>query len=187
MKVTDDKDREELAKKYEIPGKTFTWTHGYQRNHSDIKDRKHPDLWLKPPVEEGEKKHETVSPRKDGNYIKCGKSSTHKEGYALDEVLHEVETIVDERRQLMLQWYQKGFFDMQAIRKVCDVKKSQYDDDSLHRALKHYAERYGMALVELDKTILYPLEAIAGRFGDAYGEMLGNGDDVLFNRIYSGK
>lgn len=60
MKVTDDKDREELAKKYEIPGKTFTWVHGYQRNHSDIKDRKHPDLWLKPPVEEEEKKHETI-------------------------------------------------------------------------------------------------------------------------------
>lgn len=67
-------DREKIAKRYqneEQMEKTFKWKPGFQRNHSNARDRKHPDKWLTPPndgIQVGDEKE--LSPGKDGNYIR---------------------------------------------------------------------------------------------------------------------
>lgn len=186
-------DREKMAKRYqneEQMEKTFKWKPGFQRNHSGARDRKHPDKWLTPPVNAAQINEEKEpSPGKDGNYIRTKEASPKGDSYLMDKVLESVETEVDTTRNLFLSWYRTGFFDIKAIRHVCDIKKSAYDDDSLHRTLRQYSERYGHPIISVDEIneVMYHAEVVAGRFGDAYLGILSAENEVMLNKIYYGR
>lgn len=183
-------DREKIAKRYqneEQMEKTFKWKPGFQRNHSNARDRKHPDKWLTPPndgMQVGDEKE--LSPGKDGNYIRTKEAGPKDDSYLVDKVLDGIDVDVDTARNLFLGWYRTGFFDIKAIRRVCDIKKSAYDDDSLHRTLRQYSERYGHPVITLDdiNEVMYHVEVVAGRFGDAYLGILSAKDEVMLNKIY---
>lgn len=183
-------DREKIAKRYqneEQMEKTFKWKPGFQRNHSSARDRKHPDKWLTPPndgMQVGDEKE--LSPGKDGNYIRTKDAGPKDDSYLVDKVLDGIDVDVDTTRNFFLGWYRTGFFDIKAIRRVCDIKKSAYDDDSLHRTLRQYSERYGHPVITLDDVdeVMYHAEVVAGRFGDAYLDILSANDEVMLNKIY---
>lgn len=99
-------DREKIAKRYqneEQMEKTFKWKPGFQRNHSNARDRKHPDKWLTPPndgIQVGDEKE--LSPGKDGNYIRTKEAGPKDDSYLVDKVLDGVDVGVDTVRNLFL-------------------------------------------------------------------------------------
>src|SRR5699024_2718192 len=106
-----------------------------------------------------------LSPGKDGNYISTKEAGLKDDSYLVDKVLDGIDVDVDTARNLFLSWYRTGFFDIKAIRRVCDIKKSTYDDVSLHRTLRQYSERYGHPVITLDdiNEVMYHAEVVAGR------------------------